>query len=314
MEALRFSGTAAIAVLEIHLPTGQPGAFLRCRLEASPHEISQLRRHLHRTVNHRQSGWAIAGMVLLLAVCGWAVGGEEGARRALTGGTPQPDGSAISPEVMRQLFGARPLRPAEMPALFKVLNDICRRARLRRLPELYCIPAPHSMNAYALGGSEGSAIALTEGLLRGMSLGEIAGILAHEVAHIHSNDAWAMSWAGALQRAIALTSMMGLASLQGWHGSATAGGPIATLLANAPAMGQLLCLALSRIRELDADAVALELVDDSRALIAALDKLEHHHTGARVTATAAYEDGPSRFLRSHPATAERVGTLLRLAH
>jgi heat shock protein HtpX len=215
---------------------------------------------------------------------------------------------------MQRWFGARLLRPAEMPALFDVLHDICRRARLHRPPDLYYLPAPHSMNAYALGGPEGSAITLTEGLLRGMTLGEIAGILAHEVAHIRNNDTWAMSWAAALQRAISLTSLIGLVSLQGPHGQTASARPLALLLTSAPAIGQLLCLALSRIRELDADAVALELIDDTQALIAALDKLEHHHTGSRVTPMAAYEEGPRRFLRSHPATSERVGTLLRLAH
>lgn len=312
MDVLSFSSAGATSIVEINLPSGQLGAVLRCRLEASPRELSRLQRHLHRTVNHRQSERAIAGMALLLAVCGWTIGGEEGARWALVGGMPAADGAALSPEILRQRFGARPLHPGELPALFQVLRDISRRARLRRIPDLYCIPAPHSMNAYALGGPDDAVIVLTEGLLRGMTLGEIAGILAHEVAHVHNNDIRAMIWAAAMQRAISLTSLVGLVSLGARH-AATAG-PAAVLLANAPALAQLLCLALSRIRELDADAVALELIDDSRALIAALDKLELHHTGARVAPMAAHDEGPARFLRSHPATAERVGTLMRLAH
>jgi len=312
MEVLRFSSAGATSIVEINLPSGQRGAVLRCRLEASPRGLSRLQRHLHRTVNHRHSEWAIAGMALLLAVCGWVTGGEDGARWALAGGTPAPDGAALSPQVLRRRFGARPLRPAELPALSQTLHDICWRARLWRIPDLYCIPAPHSMNAYALGGPDDAVIVLTEGLLRGMTLGEIAGILAHEVAHIHNNDIRVMSWAAAFQRAISLTSLVGLASLSGRPGAAA--GPAAALLTNAPALGQLLCLALSRIRELDADAVALELIDDSHALIAALDKLELHHTGARVAPMAAHDEGPASFLRSHPATAERVGTLMRLAH
>jgi heat shock protein HtpX len=311
MDLLSFSSAGATSIVEINLPSGQLGAVLRCRLEASPRELSRLQRHLNRTVNHRYSEWAIAGMSLLLAVCGWAIGGEDGARWALVGGTPAADGPALTPEALRRRFGACPLRPRELPALFQVLHDVCRRAPLRRIPDLYCIPAPHSMNAYALGGPDDAVIVLTEGLLRGMTLGEVAGILAHEVAHIHNNDIRAMTWAAALQRAISLTSLVGLAALHGRPGAAA--GPVAALLANAPALGQLLCLALSRIRELDADAVALELVDDSRALIAALDKLELHHTGARVASMAAHDAGPARFLRSHPATAERVGTLMRLA-
>jgi heat shock protein HtpX len=314
MHESQVARTGTTAILDIHLPIGRPDAVLLCRVEAAPSEVARLQRHLHRTLNHRNSGWAIGGMVLLLAVCGWVVGGEEGARWAVAGGTPRPDGAAITPEFMQRWFGARLMRPAEMPVLFDLLHDLCRRARLHRAPDLYYLPAPHSMNAYALGGPDGSAITLTDGLLRGMTPGEIAGILAHEIAHIRNNDAWALAWAAALQRAIALTSLIGRASLQAQPGASVLARPLAALLSGAPAIGQILGLALSRIRELDADALALELIDDSWPLIAALDKLERHHTGARVTPLAAGDDDPGWFLRSHPATAERVGTLLRLAH
>ena len=81
-----------------------------------------------------------------------------------------------------------------------------------------------------------------------------------------------------------------------------------------PAIGRLLGLALSRIRELDADATALELTGDLAALIAALDKLERHHAGSAVRRADASENDPTRLLRSHPATSERVGTLRGLAH
>src|SRR5262245_43507831 len=128
-------------------------------------------------------------MLLTLAVCGWIVGGAEGVRWAVSGGMPRsngPAGPAISRETMYRWFGARPLRPAEMPGLFPILTDVCRRAGLPRLPDLYYVSAPLDMNAYALGGPDNAAILLTEGLLRGMAPDEIAGILAHEVAHIRN--------------------------------------------------------------------------------------------------------------------------------
>jgi heat shock protein HtpX len=89
--------------------------------------------------------------------------------------------------------------------------------------------------------------------------------------------------------------------------------PLAELLRAAPSIAQLLRLALSRTRELDADATALELTGDSQALIAALDKLERHHAGFPAQPVAAFEEGSMRLLRSHPATSERVGALLSLA-
>jgi heat shock protein HtpX len=282
--------SGASVIVELHLPTDLPGVALRCRIDICSQNMSRLRRSVHQTANHRSSALAIAGMTLLLAICGWIVGGTEGIHQALTGGAPRPNGPAIARETIFRWFGARPLRPAELPGLFSILADVCRRARLSRLPDIYCLPAPGDMNAYALGGPEGAAIVLTEGLLRRMTWDEIAGILAHEVAHIRNNDIWTMSWAAALHRAIEWTSLTGLALLRA------------------------LRLALSRTRELDADGTALELTGDPQALIAALDKLERHHAGFPALPVAAGEDGPTRLLRSHPATSERVGALLSLAY
>jgi heat shock protein HtpX len=71
---------------------------------------------------------------------------------------------------------------------------------------------------------------------------------------------------------------------------------------------------LCRSRELDADATALELTEDLRALLAALNKLERHHAGPAALAAAAVADRSLHLLRSHPTTSERVDTLLSLAH
>jgi heat shock protein HtpX len=315
MQMLRSSRCGTI--VEIYWPSGEAGIYLRCRVELSPkdQELLRRRRLAHQTANHQSSALAILAMMLLLAVCGWIVGGTEGMHRALQGTAPRPDGTVISRESMYRWFGARLLSHAEVPELFAILRKVCSRAGLARVPDLYCLPAPRDMNAYALGGPEHSAIVLTEGLLRGMTREEIAGILAHEVAHIRNNDTWTMSWATALRRAIDWTSLAGLALLRTRHahGAVTACQPLAALLNAAPALGQLLGLALSRVRELDADATALELTGDSRALIAALGKLERHHGSAPMSVSAFGHD-PMRLLRSHPATSERVDTLLNLAY
>jgi heat shock protein HtpX len=311
----QISAHPAIGPIELGFADGRPGTVVLWCITGHSRTAPVLQRHLHRASNQRNSGQVIAGMVLLLALCGWINGGEDGARRAVAEGTPAPDEAALSPEAMQRRFGARLLQPREMPALFDMLTGICRRAHLTRLPNLYYVADSDSMNAYALGGPDGSAITVTEGLLRGMTSGEIAAILAHEVAHIRNNDGWAMSWAAALQRAVALTSVAGLTTLQRQpNGAVMSARPLALLLSVASAIAQLLCLALSRVRELDADALALELIDDPQALVAALHKLERHHTARHVAAMAARDDTVIRFLRSHPATCERVGILLKLAH
>jgi heat shock protein HtpX len=288
------------SLVEVHLASGAPGTALRCRIEANGDNLRHLQRRLNQAFNGQRSRQVIAGMVLLLALCGWIVDGDDGALGAVIKAMPSDD--AITPDTLRSQFGAVPLQPGEMPALFDILREICRRVGLWPMPDLYYLPSPGNMNAYAIGGERRSAIILAEGLLRGMTPSEIAGILAHEVAHIRNNDAWALTWAAALCRAITQTALSGLRDPR--HR------PVAMLLAGAPMIAQLLWLSLSRIRELDADAAALEATDNPRALVAALDKLERHHTGAEVSARS---EGMSRFLRSHPATWERVDLLLKLA-
>jgi heat shock protein HtpX len=311
--ALPYVSALSPSAIEIHVSSGLPGTALCCRIQGSSRDLQQMQRQLNHVLNDQRSGQVIAGMVLLLALCGWIIGGEEGALSAVISAAPQTDdGASVSPDSIRRHFGARLLRATEVPVLFDMLNEICRRARLPRAPELYYLPSPGSMNAYAIGRSERSAIILADGLLRGMTVNEIAGILAHEVAHIRNDDACAMTWAAAMYRGIAATSLVGLRGGRR-HDARWIGGALGALLAGAPAIAQLLWLGLSRIRELDADAAALEWVDDPRALVAALDKLERHHTGAPPIPSPVPSDAVVRFLRSHPATSERVDMLLRLA-
>lgn len=248
-------------------------------------------------------------MLLLVALCGWLNGGRDGAVAALASGALQDDELELTPGMLERRFGARALRAFEAPLLHQRLREICQRARLARIPELYCLPEPLSMNAYALGGATRSVIVLTQGLLSRMTMDEVSGILAHEVAHIRNNDAWAMSFAAKLQRAMTTASLAALMAARGGGWPAGA----AVLLSSAPAIGQLLYQALSRLREFDADALALDLIDDPQSLVAALQKLERFHSGARFPSQAAVADGFSRLLHSHPATSERVSLLARLA-
>jgi heat shock protein HtpX len=312
LEPVRVSRGDDLISVELHLTTDWPGCVLCCRIDGRPEDVLGLRRQVHRDANHRHSAWVIAAMVLLLALCGLIAGGTDGAQRAVAEGMPRPNAAAIPRHALLRRLGARLLRPADMPDLFRVVAELCRRAQLSRLPDLYYVAAPAQMNAYAYGDPDGATIIVTEGLLRSMSLDEIAGILAHEIAHICNQDAWAMDWASALNRAIEWVSRAGLAALRERDAGAATSRPLVNLLNVAPGMGRLLLLALSRVRELDADATALELTGDTHAMVGALAKLERHHTGSAVF-MAAIDHGPMRFLRSHPETSERVGTLLSLA-
>ena len=85
------------------------------------------------------------------------------------------------------------------------------------------------------------------------------------------------------------------------------------LLRSAPAIGRLLHLALSRLREFDADIAALELTGDPLALMAALGKMEADHSGGPTVRPPPAALDIVRYLRSHPETADRLHTLQSLA-
>jgi heat shock protein HtpX len=160
---------------------------------------------------------------------------------------------------------------------------------------------------------DGAAVVVTDGLLRNLTLPELAGILAHEIAHIRNSDGSTMALARGITSATELVSLLGLLRLA--PGGAGAQRPAAALelsllLRLAPTVSKLLQLALSRIRELEADLDAAELSGDAVGLARAIDKLDRHHAPLRPAAAAISLFDPGILLRSHPETPTRMHWLL----
>ena len=88
-----------------------------------------------------------------------------------------------------------------------MLDRLAARAGLRHRPRLYYIPS-RMLNAFAVGERDDAVIALTDGMLRTLSLRELAGVLGHELSHIRNNDLWLMGLADLVGR---LTRLMTLA-------------------------------------------------------------------------------------------------------
>ncbi|MEM8627913.1 MAG: zinc metalloprotease HtpX, partial [Pseudomonadota bacterium] len=177
-----------------------------------------------------------------------------------------------------------------------------------------------TLNAFATGHQHAPAVAVTESLLRKLSLRELAGVLAHEVAHIRNDDLHILGLADIMSRVTQLMSYAAIALLL-WHlPAALAGtGPVPwmaiILLYLAPTFTSLLQLGLSRTREYDADLEGALLTGDPDGLAMALNKLERYHgkmwedlvlTGRRVPQ-------PS-MLRTHPETKDRIARLRNLAN
>src|SRR5580700_4021353 len=178
--------------------------------------------------------------------------------------------------------GAKPVSRAEAPKLYNLLENLCI-SRGLKTPPLYIIDTD-VMNAYASGIDERSyAITVTRGLLDQLNSDEIEAVLAHELTHIIDRDT------RLLIITIVFVGMISFLAQLLWRsmrfaaftrgGSRRGGGAIILVLIAAVVMfvGYLLALmlrfALSRRRELLADAGSVELTKNPDALISALLKI-----------------------------------------
>lgn len=226
-------------------------------------------------------------------------------------------GTGLSPQWVMRLFRARPLGYHEVPQLYEILRQLAVRAGLERLPQLYYIPSPVP-NAFATGATGSSAVAISDGLLRRLGPRELRGVLAHELSHVKSGDLKIMAMAAMMGRMTETLAFLGQILLLISLPLALAGSPVLPwttilVLLVAPTLAALLLQALSRTREYQADLGAARLTGDPEGLAQALLSLEKPASfWERLFFPYRRETG-SPWLRSHPATAERVRRLRSLS-
>jgi heat shock protein HtpX len=270
----------------------------------APLDESERTCHKRRNVVH--SLLLLGGMVALAGLCGWLLFGPDGMLGLGLGmALALGFGPQVSPRMVLRLYRAQPLRPVQAPELYALLERLCVRAGLERCPELYYLPSA-MLNPFAVGRRHDAAIAVTDGLLRQLSMREVAGVLAHELSHVRNDDLWLMNLADLVGRMTRVMTLFGLMlvvlGLPGWLASGQ--GPpllLVPLLVFAPQLTVLLQLALSRAREFDADLDAAGLTGDPAGLASALLKLERYQGGflERILMPGRRIPVPS-LLRTHP--------------
>lgn len=273
--------------------------------------------HDHAWVNRIQTLLLILTLLGIAAMAGWLLFGSGGLWIALGAALVA---LALEPTAASwltlSLYHAKPLPPHCAPDLWRVLRILSERAGLSSPPVLHYVPSP-IINAFAVGNRQRSAIALTDGLLRGLSGREITGVLAHEVAHIAHGDLRVMGLADYVSRLtglFALTGQMMLLLALPW----TFVAPLAInwlgllLLALSPHIAWLAQLGLSRVREFDADRKAAQLTGDPEGLALALARIERVSRSWRGLLFPGWGNPEPSWLRTHPTTEERVRRLLAL--
>jgi heat shock protein HtpX len=216
---------------------------------------------------------ALSGLLLMI---GQLLGGNQGLVIAFVFAVVTNFVSYwFSDKIVLRMYKAQPVGPGH--PLYGLVATLAQRAALP-MPKVYVIPDP-SPNAFATGRNpDHAAVAATEGILNTLTTDELAGVIAHELAHVKHRDILISSVAATIAAAIMmLANMAQFAAMFGGHRDERGGGnPIALLLTAflAPLAAGLIQAAISRSREFAADAGAAAIVGTPTGLVNALRKIE----------------------------------------
>ena len=222
----------------------------------------------------------LAALTALLLWAGQALAGQAGLAIALIVALVLNFGSYwFSDKVVLRMYGAQQVDENDAAPLHAVVRELAIRANIP-MPRVYLIPE-ETPNAFATGRNpQHAAVAVTVGLLRTLDRRELAGVIAHELAHVKNRDTLIMTVAATIAGALSMlanTAMWGMMlgggrSSDDERDSSPLGGLIGVILA--PILAMLIQMAISRSREFLADESGSRMTGDPLGLASALRKIE----------------------------------------
>ena len=176
-----------------------------------------------------------------------------------------------SDKMVLRMHGARPVDMHAAPELWQMTEAMAQRAGLP-MPALYIIETGQP-NAFATGRNpQNAAVAVTRGLLRNMTQEEIAGVVAHELAHIRHRDTLTMTITATLAGAVSMLANFAMFFGGGRDRPFGLLGTIAMMFL-APLAAGMVQMAISRVREYEADAAGAAICGNPEWLASALSRM-----------------------------------------
>lgn len=229
--------------------------------------------------NLLRTGLLLAALTALFMAVGYWIAGSQGMLVALLVAAAMNFFAYWTADtVVLTLYGARQVGDAEAPALLRTVHDLASRAGLP-MPRVYVIDSPQP-NAFATGRDPAhAAVAVTTGLLDDLPQQEIAGVLAHELAHVKNRDTLTMTITATLAGAIGMLANVLFFLTPGRNNQreqplGAIAGLVVMLLA--PLAATLVQLAISRTREYAADRAGAEILGQPMWLANALARIESY--------------------------------------
>jgi heat shock protein HtpX len=278
------------------------------------------------SMNYMRTAILLAGLTALFMGVGYLIGGQAGMMIALVVAAGMNFFAYWGGDKMvLSMSGAHEVDEASAPELYAMVRQLAQRADLP-MPKVYLMDEDQP-NAFATGRNpQNSAVAVTAGLLKTLTREEVAGVVAHELAHIKNRDTLIMTITATIAGAISMLAQFGM--FFGGNRNNNGMGIIGTILMVilAPLAAMLVQMAISRTREYAADRLGAEIVGQPIWLATALNKIageaqhiENHHAEQNPATAHMFIINPLSGMRmdnlfsTHPATENRIAALQELA-
>jgi heat shock protein HtpX len=269
----------------------------------------------------------LAGLTALFMGVGFLIGGKDGAMIALVVAAAMNLFTWWnSDRMVLSTYGAHEVDRTSAPDLYQLVAELAGRAGLP-MPRVFLIDEAQP-NAFATGRNpQNAAVAVSVGLMQQLSREELAGVIAHELAHIRNHDTLLMTITATIAGAISMIAQFGM--FFGGHRDNNQGpGIIASIvmMIAAPFAAMLVQMAISRTREYAADNLGARICGNPMSLASALSRIENaaqqipNIEAERNPATAHMfiinpltGQGMDNLFSTHPSTENRIAALQALA-
>jgi len=235
-----------------------------------------------------------------------------------------------SDKMVLRMYGAHEVDERSAPEYYNLVRELAQRAGLP-MPRVYIMDSPQP-NAFATGRNPANAaVCASTGLLQALNRDEIAGVMAHELAHIKNHDTLIMTVAASIGGAISmLAQYMQFGMMFGGNRDGNGGGlgVLGSLVAIivAPLAAMLVQMSISRSREYAADRMGAAICGRPMWLASALAKIQGYaHRIPNEEAEAApgtahmfiinplIGRGMDNLFSTHPNTENRIAALQAMA-
>ena len=219
--------------------------------------------------NNFKTAMLLGTLTALILFIGHLLGGTNGVMIALIfAAIMNFVGYFFSDKIALMAMRAQQVGPDH--ELYRIVEELVQRTNMP-MPRVYISPT-QAPNAFATGRNpKNAAVCATAGLMQVLDRNEVAGVMAHELAHVKHRDILIQSVAATIGGAISMLAYMFM-----FGGNRREGGhPIVALLVLllGPLAAGLIQAAISRSREYNADTEGANICGNPMYLATALEKI-----------------------------------------